>query len=79
MWTIPLDDQLINGIQNDDLVNPLRLAVLAASPFCFAKRGGISVGYANGDILLGVSWWLIRSHAARSSFSWMDAHSMTRP
>ena len=39
----------------------------------------IGVGYANGDILLGVSWRLVRAHAARSSFSWMDAHSMTRP
>ena len=39
----------------------------------------VGVGYANGDILLGVSWRLIRFHAARSSFSWMEAHSMTRP
>ena len=39
----------------------------------------VGVGYANGDILPGVSWRLIRFHAARSSFSWMEAHSMTRP
>ena len=37
------------------------------------------VGYVRGDILLGVSWRLIRFHAVRSSFSWMEAHSMTRP
>ena len=70
---------MINGIQNDDLVNPLRLAVLVASPFCFAKRGGMSVVYAKGGILFGVSWRLVRAHAARSSFTWIEAHSMTRP
>ena len=39
--SLPLDVQGgIKGGLDDVAVNPLRLAALAASPFCFAKRGG---------------------------------------
>ncbi len=51
-------------------MNPLRLAALNASPFCYAKRGGIEV--ALKDSFRGMIW----SHTLNSS---RTSHLGSRP
>ena len=61
--SLPLDVQ--GGIQgglDDVAVNPLRLAALAASPFCFRKKGRASpcpLRSAKGDSPLSHPLWIL--------------------